>query len=102
MTSNLLNLFKYYKQEAQCPFPVNSLDALWWKGEKQLYETCINDPEFFDRIKKNLNNALSENACSGLLLDKSTPFDKKAIIFYLDLWHGKNFPYDNLDLIHKY
>ena len=101
-TTQLISTFKYYKGEAECPFEVNSNGDLWWHGEKQLFENCLSDASFFNRLVDTLNEAISDGSCSGVLVDETEPIERRAIIFYLDLWHGKNFPYDNLDIIFNY
>ena len=99
---DLVALFKYYKKEDTCPFERNSVQALWWSGEKTLYEKVSYDDSFFDRLSSSLTKCLAEGHCSGKLIDDSISFNERAVIFYLDLWHGKNFPYDDLDLINEY
>ena len=93
---------RYYKGEEECPFDRGSIDALWWCGEKSLSDNVSDDKSFFQRLKDSLEDALTSGDCDGVLIDSAIPLEKRAIIFYLDLWHGKNFPYDNLDLINQY
>lgn len=100
--TDLLTIFKYYKKENICPFENNSVKALWWGGEKLLYEKISTDDSFFDNLVAQLNKCITEGHCSGKLIDKNIPINKRAVIFFLDLWHGRNFPYDNLDLINEY
>lgn len=98
----LIKQCRYYKGEEECPFDRGSIDALWWSGEKSLSDNVSDDKSFFQRLKDSLEDALTSGDCDGVLIDSSIPFEKRAIIFYLDLWHGKNFPYDNLDIINQY
>lgn len=95
-------LLKYYHDEQICPFEKGTNAELWWNGEKVLFEHCARDGGFFNRIISTLNEAIEGGGCSGALVDDTIPIEKRAIIFYLDLWHGKNFPYDDLDLIYTY
>ena len=94
--------FKYFKGEKENPFEVGTTSALWWNGEKQLYNTVENDDGYLDAITDEYEKALRDNQCSGALIDKKLPLTSRAIIFYLDLWHGRYFPYDSLDVIHTY
>ena len=57
---------------------------------------------FFQRLKESLEEAIASDECTGVLIDSSIPIDKRTIIFYLDLWHGKNFPYDDRDVISQH
>lgn len=98
----LLVQFKYYHGEESCPEGVSELHKLWWDGEKSLAEACNNDCEFYERMQSMYEQALKERAVSGRLLDTTLPKTKRVIIFYLDLWHGKNFPFDDLDTINEY
>lgn len=98
----LIKQCRYYKGEEECPFDRGSIDALWWSGERSLSDNVFHDKSFFQRLKDSLEDALTSGECSGALIDSSIPLEKRAIIFYLDLWHGKNFPYDDLDIIRQY
>lgn len=101
-TTQLQRLLKYYNGEEQCPYEVNTNGELWWHGEKELLEHCQRDNDFFNRIVTTLKNTINDGGCTGTLTDKTLPIEQRAIVFYLDLWHGKNYPYDDLDLINKY
>lgn len=96
----LLKQCKYYKGEENNPFKPGTTDSLWWNGEKQLCDTVEQDSTYFDALLDEYKQA--QNDCSGVLADKSVPLNKRAIIFYLDLWHGRYFPYDSLDVIFTY
>ena len=98
----LIKLCRYYKGEEENPFDGGSIDALWWSGEKMLADNVSDDKSFFQRLKDSLEDAIASEECFGVLVDSSIPIDKRAIIFYLDLWHGKHFPYDDLDIINQY
>lgn len=98
----LIKLCRYYKGEEENPFDGGSIDALWWSGEKMLADNVSDDKSFFQRLKDSLEDAIASKECFGVLVDSSIPIDKRAIIFYLDLWHGKHFPYDDLDIINQY
>ncbi len=101
-TKQLQCLFKYYNNEEQCPYEANSNEQLWWNGEKALLERYQQDSSFWERIIVSLKEAIMDGKCTGILTDTSLPIEQRAIVFYLDLWHGKNYPYDDLDLIYKY
>lgn len=100
--SDLLELFKYYKGEKENPNEPGSVSALWWGGEKALFELCANDTGKFDHIKEDLKQAIKDGYVSGPLNDDSISIDQRTVIYFLDLWHGKWFPYDNLDVIFTY
>ena len=101
-SASLLKHFKYYKGEENSPYGQNSTENLWWSGEKHIYENVLDDVEFFERITHDYQDALENGYCKGVLTDKTIPEIKRVIMFYLDLWHGKWFPYDNLDVIFTY
>lgn len=97
----LLTLFKYYHGEDVCPFEERSNDAMWWAGEKMIYDQSAG-PGFFSHFKGMLKEMLDKGTCSGRLTDESLSLDQRTIILYLDLWHGKWFPYDEWDVIETY
>lgn len=101
-TNDLLANFKYYHLENEKPKDMDDTASLWWDGEKNLLEQSKNDSSFLTRLENNYSKYLDEGALHGILKDTSQPLTKRLIIFYLDLWHGKWFPYDNLDIIHTY
>lgn len=98
----LIKQCKYYTGEEECPYEDGSNEALWWNGEKCLLDSVSCDENFFYRLVGSYKEALASGDCSGALVDQSFPFEKRVILFYLDLWHGKNFPYDSLDVINQY
>ena len=93
---------RYYKGEEECPFERNSNADLWWGGEKMFVNSASRDEHFFQRMKDSFEDALASGHCKGVLVDSSIPIEKRVLIFYLDLWHGKNFPYDDFDVINQY
>lgn len=99
---SLLALFKYYKGEGANPNKANTDAALWWEGEKTFATKCVNDGGFFDRVKGLLQEAINNKEVNGTLADSSVDINKRTIIYFLDLWHGKWYPYDNLDRIFTY
>ena len=78
------------------------MSKLWWDGEKNLAEMCKHDTEYFDRLVNSLDKALKDGHLSGRLVGTRIDKDVRVIIFYLDLWHGKHFPFESLDLINEY
>ena len=105
MTSEeLLSLFKYFHGESEedCPFEHGSKEGMWWFGERMIYDQTINFPDFFSNFKEQLATAIKDGQCSGRLIDESLSLDQRTIIFYLDLWHGKWFPYDDWGVIDTY
>ena len=98
----LIKLCRYYKGEDENPFDGGSIDALWWSGEKMLADNVSRDERFFQRMKDSLEEGLAAGDCDGVLIDSSIPIEKRVIIFYLDRWHGKHFPYDGFDVIDQY
>ncbi len=100
--NSLLALFKYYKMEESNPSKANTDAALWWEGERVFATKCINDDSFFDRVKGLLQEAINNKEVNGTLADSSIDINKRTIIYFLDLWHGKWYPYDNLNRIFTY
>ena len=98
----LIKQCRYYKGEEECPFDRGSIDALWWGGEKMLVDNVSCDERFFQRLKDSFEEEMAAGDLDGVYVDSSIPLEKREIIFYLDLWHGKNFPYDDLDIIRQY
>ena len=98
----LIKQCRYYKGEEECTFDRGSIDALWWGGEKMLADNVSCDERFFQRLKDSFEEDLAAGDLDGGYVDSSIPLEKRVIIFYLDLWHGKNFPYDDLDIIRQY
>lgn len=101
-TEEVKKYLKYYKGEETNPFQPISLQYKWWEGEKMLAENVSDDKQFWNRLENKLNEAVRDGMVSGYLIDKTVPIEKRAICFYLDLWNGKNFPYDSLDDIFEY
>lgn len=100
---DLLELFKFYKEEKENPFVGKDLmKAKWWEGEKNLLLLTENDSDAWRNITETFMEALSNKEVSGPLIDKNISFDQRAVYFYLDLWNGKNYPYDSLDDIFEY
>lgn len=97
----LLKLCKYYHGEKENPFADRN-GSLWWGGEKVFVERCERESTFFARIKDMYLEALSHKQVTHALADMSRPEDKRVLIFFLDLWHGRHFPYDSLDAILDY
>ena len=98
----LLTLFKYYHGEEECPFEKRSNDGMWWFGEKMIYDQTQTHPDLFSHFKEHLISAIKEGRCRGRLVDESLSLDQRTIVFYLDLWHSKWFPYDSRDVIFTY
>ena len=99
----LLQNFKYYKQEKENPFKVTDANAaMWWDGERVLFENAQSDPEYLGRLNNEFDEALAAGACSGVLVDEKVAREKRAIIFFLDIWHGKFFPYESANQIKQY
>lgn len=99
----LLQNFKYYKQEKENPFKGTDANAaMWWDGERVLFENAQSDPEYLGRLNNEFDEALAAGACSGVLVDEGIAREKRAIIFFLDIWHGKFFPYESANQIKQY
>lgn len=98
----LIEQCKYYNGEKECPYEDGSNEALWRHGEKCLLDSISCDENIFYRLIDLYKEALASGDCSGALVDQSFPIEKRVILFFLDLWHGKNFPYDSLDVINQY
>lgn len=99
----LLPLLKYFHGEEQNPFTLEDKNAaMWWDGEKYLYDTVAANPNYWSNLTGLFDKCINKGQLSGFLVDKSIPMEKRIICFFLDLWHGKWFPYDNLDAIQQY
>ena len=100
----LLPLFKYFhgESESDCPYKHGSNAGMWWFGEKMIYDQTKDNNDFFDRFKRILVEAIEEGCCHDRLINESLSLDQRTIIFYLDLWHGKWFPYDDRRVIDTY
>lgn len=98
--------FKYYNLEEENPFRENVGNAsMWWDGEKLFYENISRERDgnaFIARIQKSYGDAKARGELSGIHLDPSVAERDHLLVFYLDLWHGKWFPYDDLDVINDY
>ena len=97
--------YKYYGGEKKNPYIGKDDNAqLWWEGEKVFHDT-INErggDDYIARLKKTYDRAVSEGGVSDMLVDEKRPYEERLLIFYLDLWHGKWYPYDNWDKIFDY
>lgn len=100
--NNLFTLLKYYKGEETNPNRMGSDAALWWEGEKAFINACCHNSGFFSRVRLSLEDAIRSNGVNGLLADNSIDINRRVVIYYLDLWHGKWFPYDDFDRIFTY
>lgn len=100
---DLLKLFKYYRGEENNPFiGKDTMKAKWWEGEKMFFDNAMNDPAFLNRVRESLEEACERGTVSGYIADNNNPVEKRTLVFYLDLWNGKNYPYDSLDDIFEY
>lgn len=100
---NILEHFKYYKQEKENPFKgTDQNSAMWWDGEKELFERVERAPKFWEKLEIQFDQALNDRGLSGILVDETVEKGKRMVIFYLDLWHGKWFPFEDLDAIKDY
>lgn len=100
--TDILKYCKFYHGEKENPYDKKTTNAMWWDGERLLCDNSSVDPDFFNRIIMSLKRCIKEKGCSGTLIDEQIPIEKRAIIYYLDLWHGRSFPYDSLDVIYTY
>lgn len=99
----LFELLKFYKGETINPFIGNDpLKAKWWEGEKALLERVDEEEDFFARVKEMLLEAIQKGHVNNALADEKRSLDERTIVFFLDLWHGKHYPYDSLDDIFDY
>ena len=97
--------FKYYRGEPVNPYIGISENATtWWEGEKAFYDasSAPDGDEFISRVTRWFDKADSEGELLGRLTERSTPKNERVLVFFLDLWHGKHFPYESLDEINKY
>lgn len=97
--------FKYYHEEGQNPFTGKDENAaMWWEGEKLFFDSISrkDGDVFLDNITEMYENALTYNDTSEIHRDKSMSKKNHILLFFLDMWHGKWFPYDEWDVIKKY
>ena len=100
--NELKELLKYYHGESKVPEDFSPVQSLWWEGEKLLSEKVSRSAGFFNKLREQLRDAIKQKAVSGILADESKSEDERCIILFLDLWHGRYFPYDSLDIINEY
>ena len=100
--AELIKLCRYYKGEEECPFDRGSIDSRLWGGEKMLADNVSCDERFFQRMKDSLEEELAAGDLEEVYFDSSIPIEKRVIIFYLDLWYSKHFPYDDFDVSELY
>lgn len=101
--TQILPFLKYFKGEERNPFiRISPNSALWWDGEKSLVDALAENPSFWGVLINSFNEAVANGDCSGVLIDETIAYEKRLIIFYLDLWHGRYFPYDTKDAICNY
>ncbi len=98
--------FKYYNLEEKNPFvEKNSNASIWWDGEKLFYENISREGEgdaFISRLQESYDSAKANSYLSGIHLDSTITERNHLLVFYLDLLHGKWFPYDDLNIIKEY
>lgn len=100
---NILEHFKYFKGEAENPFKeTDKTSAMWWDGEKALFDSVERNSDYWETCKSSYKTSLDEGELSGTLVDMNVPEERRVIIFFLDIWHGKWFPFDSLDAIETY
>lgn len=99
---DLLYLFKFYREEEKNPFIVGTLSSKWWEGEKAFLNLITEDKDALARIIEHLKDAIKEGAATAHLIDNTINIEQRALYYYLDLWNGKNYPYDSLDDIFDY
>ena len=97
--------FKYYRGEGHNPH-INKDDnaAMWWEGEKLFYDNISQEDgdAFIERMKDDYEKSVTISEIIELYKTKSLSKRDQILRFYLDLWHGKWFPYDNWDVINQY
>lgn len=100
------SLYKYYKGEKENPFvnkdrstpmtkeAINA--AGWWDGEKMFHNNATSDPDFVKIAENSLRQAINDDDYTyEYLRDESISFKKRTLIFYLQRWSNKWFPYDD-------
>lgn len=98
----IFNYLKYYRGEKEPPSNLDSLQKKWWFGERQFMEDVSHNSNFLTQWKALYYKELKAGNLSGKLVDCETDETQRIVIFYLDLWHSKWFPYDSFDLIFDY
>ena len=98
------DLYKYYKGEESNPFKNEYPAALFWSGEQLFEVNRINYDNFFPKVISSLESYILKYGKDNpnYLTDSDIPVEKRALVFFIDLWHGKFFPYDDLDIIYRY
>lgn len=97
--------FKYYRGEKHNPFEgTDDNAAMWWDGERLFYDSISREDgdSFIETMKEWYEDALTHDDLSDIHRNWSISRKDHVLLFYLDLWHGKWFPYDNRDVITQY
>ena len=96
--------FIYYHGEGQNPYTGKDENAaMWWSGEKLFYENIKREGDkFIESVEKSYENARTDYDISDIHGNPSLSKKEHILLFYLDRWHGKWFPYDDRDVIKKY
>lgn len=99
-------VLSYYNGEEKNPFVgIDENSRLWWDGEKVFYDLAVRDgggEQFINNLEEWFDKSLKEGDLTGRLVDTKIPQKTRLLIFFLDLWHGKWFPYDSFDVIDCY
>ena len=49
--AELLQLCKYYKGEERSDENMDNISRRWWAGEELFVNSCLEDPDFFGRVR---------------------------------------------------
>jgi hypothetical protein len=99
--AKILSLFQYYKGEKECPFQEQN-SAMWWAGEELFYKMICHNDGTWEKFQNDLEEGIEKGYITGILADESISLEQRVIVFFMDLWHGKWFPYDSWDVIYDY
>lgn len=97
--------FKYFRGEKENPFVQRDENAaMWWSGEKLFYDSISQEDgdRFIADMTKWYEEAMEKDDLYDIHRNKAMSKKDHVLLFYLDLWHGKWFPYDSWDVINLY
>ena len=96
--------FKYYHGEKENPYHgKDENSAMWWDGEKLFYDSINWEGDgFIENITRWYEEALTHNDTSDIHRDPLLSKKDHILLFYLDMWHGKWFPYEDFNVINQY
>lgn len=91
---SIIEVLRYYKFEASCPFEYGTKEHFFWHSERQFLENSSNSDSFYQGWHIEAQQyAKSHPNQKNPLTDPDTPEATKAIIIYIDMMLGKWMPH---------